>query len=364
MQFNSPRPSRVWARRATASVCVLALGLALGACSDDPEPIPTPTVTVEAPVESDKEQVPEPELPTTWALTGVESDKIVDRPAVAVKIENTVAARPQSGLEDADVVWETIVEFGVSRHIAVFHSNLPDEIGPIRSARPADLHVVSSLQGLFVFSGAQRGVLNLINKSKNLQAVSHDAGAAGLYRVSSRRAPHNVYGSLDEFVDQAKGDFTKAPAEQFAFAREPEQAAAIMDGTKTSKIALRLSDAARPNWEWNSKSSTWHRSEGSTPAMAASGDRLGATNVVLIEAKSFNSAFKAQGGAPVPDYKLKGKGTAVIATGGKTLEVVWKKKNDAAPLTLETADGEPAHLAPGNTWVELIPSVGGSYTLD
>lgn len=363
MQFNSPRPSRAWARRATASVCVLALGLTLGACTDDPEPIPTPTVTVEAPVESDKEQVPEPELPTTWALTGVESDKIVDRPAVAVKIENTVAARPQSGLEDADVVWETIVEYGVSRYIGVFHSNLPEEIGPIRSARPIDLHVVSSLAGLFVFSGAQRGVVNLIGKSSDLQALSHDAGAAGLYRIGTRSAPHNVYGSLESFVDQAAGKFTQAPPEQFAFALEAEQAAAVLNGSKTSNISLRLSDAARPKWDWHAESSTWQRSEGSAPAMAASGDRLSATNVVLIEAESVDSGFKA-GQTPIPDVKLNGTGKALIATGGKTLEVTWSKQNDASPLTLQTEDGESADLAPGNTWVELIPSAGGSYTLD
>lgn len=364
MLLNPHRRSRAAVRRATAAVSILALGLTLSACSGEPEPIATPTVTVDSTVDPNKEQVPAPELPTTWPLTGVESDKTVDRPAVAVKIENTAAARPQSGLENADVVWETIVEFGVSRFIAVFHSDFPKEVGPVRSARPVDLRVASSLEGLFVFSGAQRGVLNLINNSSDLQAVSHDAGAAGLFRVNTRRAPHNVYGSLDAFVDQAKGKFTDSPPEQFSFAREADQAAAIADGKKTKNIALHLSPAARPQWDWHAKSSTWRRSEGGSPAQAASGDRLSATNVVVVEVETVNSAFKAQGGAPVPDNKLEGKGKAVIATGGKTLEVTWKKKNEAAPLTLVTADGEPADLAPGNTWVELVPSTTGSYTLN
>lgn len=360
----SPRPVRATLRRTAAVVSVLALALTMGACSKEPEPVATPTVTVDASIDGDKSGIPDPEVPDTWALTGVRSDKIKNRPAVSVKIENTSAARPQEGLENADVVWESVVEFGVSRFIAVYHSDMPKEIGPVRSARPVDLRVISSLDGLFVFSGAQKGVLNLINSSKHMQAISHDAGAAGLYRTSARRAPHNVYGSLDTFVDQAKGKFKDSPQEQFSFAREADQAAAVLEGAKTTNIAMRMSDAVRPQWDWNAKSSTWQRSEGSNPAMAASGARLSATNVVIIEVESFNSPFKAQGEAPVPDNKLEGKGKAVVATGGKTLDVTWKKKNAAAPLKLFTKDGEAADLAPGNTWVELVPKPAGSYSLN
>ena len=364
MQLMSPRPSRLVTRRAAAVVSVLALALSMGACSKEPETIPAPTVYVDPAVDADKDGVPDPELPETWTLTGVRSDDLKNRPAIAVKIENTVAARPQAGLENADVVWETVVEFGVSRFIAVFHSNLPKEIGPIRSARPVDLRVVSALEGLFVFSGAQKGVLKLIAADDHMQAVSHDAGAAGMYRSSARRAPHNVYGSLDTFAGQAVDKFKNSPPEQFTFAREADAAAAVNDGAKTKNIALKMSPAVRPQWDWHDGSSTWRRSEGSTPAIAASGDRLSATNVVIIEVESFNSKFKAQNDAPVPDNKLEGQGKAVIATGGKTLDVTWQKKNNHSPLILLDKDGEPADLAPGNTWVELVPSQGGSYTLN
>ncbi len=364
MQLMSPRPSSAVARRAAVLVAVLALTLGIGACSAEPEAVPTPTVTVDADIDADKSGVPNPDVPDTWALTGVQSKKIKNRPAVAVKIENSPAARPQQGLEHADVVWETVVEFGVSRYIAVYHSNLPQEIGPVRSVRPVDLRVVSSLDGMFVFSGAQKGVLKLINSNEHLQPVSHNAGAAGLYRTGARRAPHNVYGSLESFVGQAKGKFKDSPQEQFSFAREAEDAAAVLDGKKTNNIAMNMSPAVRPQWDWNSKSSTWQRSEGTSPAIAASGERLSATNVVIIDVESFNSKFKAQGEAPVPDNKLEGKGNGVVATGGKTIAVTWKKKNSAAPLKLFTEDGEPADLAPGNTWVELVPSQGGSYTLN
>lgn len=366
MQLSSPRPSRTVLRRAAAAVSAIALALTLGACSEteEPEPIATPTVTVDATIDSDKSGIPNPDLADTWPLTGIESDKLVNRPAIAVKIENTAAARPQTGLENADVVWETVVEFGVSRYIAVYHSDYPDVIGPVRSARPIDMRVASSLDGLFVFSGAQKGVLNIINASKNLQPVSHDAGAAGLSRTSARRAPHNVIGSLDTFAKNATGKFTDSPPEQFSFARSAEKSAAVLDGTKTKNITMHMSDAVRPQWDWNADSSTWQRSEGSSPAVASSGDRLSATNVVIVEVEAFNSPFKAQGEAPVPDNKLEGEGKALIATGGKTIEATWQKKDDASPLTLVTSDGEAADLAPGNTWVELVPKPNGSYSVN
>lgn len=360
--MTSPRSIR--AVRSAALLLVLALTLPLAACSEEPESLPTPTVTVDPEIAADKNAVPEPELPTVWPLTGVETKKVADRPALAVKIENSVAARPQSGLEHADVVWETIVEFQVSRFIAVYQSQIPDAVGPVRSARPIDLRVVPPLNGLFVFSGAQAGVVRLINGTSELQPISNNDGAAGLYRVGSRRAPHNVYGSLETVLKSADSKHSEAPTEQFAFALEADKAVAVLDGEDTSQLSLRMSSAANPSWRWDAKASAWMRSEGASPAMAASGQQLSATNVVVIQTKQFNSKFKAQAGVPVPDLELKGSGKALIATGGKTVTATWKKKDDASPLTLETNDGEPALLAPGNTWVELMPMPGGSYSTE
>lgn len=352
------------ALRSAALVLVLGLTLPLAACSDEPEALPTPTVTVDPEVDADKDAVPEPELPTVWPLTGVEVKKVADRPALAVKIENTAAARPQSGLEDADVVWETIVEFQVSRFIAVYQSQIPGEVGPVRSVRPIDLRVVPPLNGLFVFSGAQAGVVRLINGASGLQPISNDDGAAGLYRVGSRRAPHNVYGSLETVLKSADSKHSEAPSEQFAFALEADKAVAVLDGKDTSLLKLTMSSASNPSWQWNAEESAWMRSERAGPAMAASGKQLSAANVVVIQAKEFNSRFKAQAGVPVPDLELEGSGKALIATGGKTVVATWEKKDDASPLTLVTKDGEPALLAPGNTWVELMPMPAGSYTTE
>lgn len=343
-------------------VAAIGLGaLALAGCTS-PSPAPEPSAeTITPTVVVDKSAPPEPVVPVEWPLTGLEGD-VVARPAVAVKIENTAQARPQTGLEGADVVWEEIVEFGVSRFVAVYHSTLPEEIGPIRSVRPADASIASPLRGLLAFSGGQAGILDLMATTP-LQLLSHDAGHDGFYRVSRRAAPHNVYGSLEDFLAQANADHSAPPVEQFAFARRLGAATAAVLGAPSSSISLQLAPGVVPSWTWDEASARWLRSEGSQPAVSASGERLSATNVVVIAVTSFDSGFDAQGGAPVPDLALVGSGAGTLATGGRTVAVTWSKADRDSPLVLATADGAVATLAPGNTWVELVPLPGGTYSV-
>jgi hypothetical protein len=336
----------------------LAAALLLAGCSQGGEPAPDAS-TVGPSLQADKVAAPEPVVPPTWPLTGVAAEP-VNRPALAVKIENTAVARPQSGLEQADVVWETIVEFEVSRLVAVFHSQTPAEIGPIRSVRPMDPAIVSPMNGLLTFSGGQPGILALVNESP-VQVISHDAGAPGLYRLGSRSAPHNVYADTSALWAQADANHQNSPGEQFAFARSAERATANVAGTPATTLAFDLSGQSKPSWTWNG--TVWERSEGSTPATAASGARLSAVNVVSITASHPGTEFGAQNGAIVPTYNLVGTGEGVLATGGKTVPVTWKKDSRDAPMQLFTADGAPAQLAPGNTWVELVPAETGSLAI-
>lgn len=333
--------------------------LALAACGSSTGEA-APAVTERADVAADKQAVPVPEVPATWPLTGVEGTPD-PRPALAVKIENTTAARPQTGLEQADVVWETIVEFEVSRFIAVYHSQVPAEVGPIRSVRPMDPLVVAPTNGMLVFSGGQPGILQLVDQS-GLQVVSHDAGAPGMYRSKARKAPHNVYGNPSEWWATAEAG-RGAPGQQFAFARSGDAASAVTGGTPAGTLDFRLSGQSHPVWSWDGASGTWLRSEGSTPATSASGARLSAVNVVSITAPHPATGFGAQGGAAVPTYELVGSGDGVLATGGKTVPVRWQKDAQDQPLRLFLADGSEATLAPGNTWVELVPAGSGSLTV-
>lgn len=365
MTSRTIRRAAVAPVRGLRAVALLgAVALALTACSGDPEPTPSaPTPVTQGPtISADKGPVPTPSIPPTWPLTGVLADgEPANRPALAVKIENTSAARPQTGLEEADVVWETIVEFQVSRFIAVYHSTVPDEVGPIRSVRPMDPLILAPTNGLLAFSGGQAGILALAQAS-GLQLLSNDAGVPGMYRSSARSAPHNVYADPKTLWDQADSKHQDSPKTQFQFATDAAGSAAVADGKAASSLAFRLSSASSPTWAWSSSSRTWLRSEGSTPAVGASGDRLSAVNVVSIVAPHPDTKFPAQGGNRVPTYDLVGEGEGTIATGGKTLDVVWKKKAQDSPLRLFYR-GKPALLAPGNTWVELVPEGSGSLTV-
>jgi len=341
----------------------LAALLALAACSSpDPEPAPSPSnVTVRPTIPPTKASVPAPVAEPRWPLTGIAGDPAA-RPALAVKIENTPVARPQSGLEQTDMVWETIVEFDVSRFVAVFHSQIPAEVGPIRSVRPMDPLILAPMHGLLAFSGGQPGILTLVADS-GVQMISHDAGAPGMYRTKDRAAPHNVYGTPTIFWAQADADHQAPPAEQFTIARSADRAAAAVAGTPATTLSFHLSPASNPTWTWDAASGLWLRSEGATPATARGGARLSAVNVVSITAAHPPTGYAAQNGVPVPTYELVGSGEGVVATGGKTVPVTWKKDSQDAPMRLFAADGSPADLAPGNTWVELVPAGSGSLTV-
>ncbi len=179
---HSTRQSRLLRSGTIAGVAAGLLILA--GCAAEPPQVPPP-VTVTPTVDVTRSTPPAPAVPIVWPLTGVETDSLPDRPAVAVKIENSRLARPQTGLNDADMVWETIVDFDVSRLVAVYHSKTPSGIGPIRSVRPMDMAIVAPLHSPLVYSGGQSGILALVPKA-GIQGMNNDYGAAGMYRVSFR----------------------------------------------------------------------------------------------------------------------------------------------------------------------------------
>jgi len=338
--------------------------LALSACAATEEPpAAPPAVTVTPTPEASRTTPPEPLAPpVVWPLTGVVVDEVAERPALAVKVENTSAARPQAGLEDADIVWETVVEFSVPRFIAVYHSNRPEKIGPIRSVRPMDAAIIAPLEGVLAASGGQGGILRLVRNGGS-QLLTNDAGNGGFYRSSARAAPHNVFSSAKDLIKQADKKRASPPPEQFVFAPDAESATAVEAGENTKSVSLRMGQG-RPAWEWDEKTGTWLRSEGSTAAVSEAGERLSAVNVVVLTVQPYDSGWNAQGGAMVPNLRLEGeKGKALVATGGKTIEATWTKGKIGKPIKLVDGDGNPILLAPGNTWVEMMPTNEGSYEL-
>ena len=297
----------------------------------------------------------------TWPLTGVPADTTSDRPALAVKIENSAAARPQTGLNAADMVWEQVVEGGITRFVAVYHSTLPPEIGPVRSIRPMDPAIAAPLGGLLAFSG---GVPAYVAAAEDagLQVLRQDSGADGFFRTTTRSAPHNVHAVPQTLLDQADASHRASPGAQFDHAATGEQPTAVTAGPPTATLALTLSGISTPRWTWGAADGRWLRAEGSTPSVEADGARIGAANVVVLRVDVVQTEARDPAGNPVPETILTGSGQALVASGGHTIEATWSKPALGDRVELTGADGAPVTLAPGTTWVELIPTSGDVAT--
>jgi hypothetical protein len=317
----------------------------------------SPTVTKTAHKGDGKEAPPPP--PPTWPLTG-EVGEVVERAALSVKIENDVAARPQTGLEQADVVWEELVEGGESRFIAVYNSIVPESVGPVRSVRPMDGPIMGAVRGLLACSGGQDRFVQ-VAKDAGLQVLTEDY--PGYFRSPDRRMPHNLYLRPAEIWAQADQSHKALPQPEFQFAASDPAATAATEGTPVERIETAISPFARPDWTWDPESAMFLRSERGTPSNGMSGARLAAANVIALEVAVQNAGGTDAAGSPIPETKIVGSGKGIVATGGKVLEVKWSKADVSSPIELLTADGSAVRLAVGQTWVELTPASDAPWTI-
>lgn len=357
-----------------------AVLLALTACGGGSGKAPG-EAGVDRPVVEETEEPEEeptgPELLGTWPLTGVQvwsepgaeesEDPSAEEypgpvdaweaPVLSIKIENSRASRPQDGLERADVVWEQMVEGGITRFVAMFHSDLPETAGPIRSVRAMDAPIIGPIGGVLAFSGGAAEYRQRLTRT-GVAMVDNDRGGAGFYRKSGVSREHSLFGYPGQFFSVA-GDRT-APENVFSFAYEDDEPSAVAAGSKADGVNISF-PASKPSWDWNG--SVWERSESGNPAIALSGERMVADNVIVAMVKVRDTGRRDASGASVPETILHGSGTATVFTEGHTLEVTWEKGGDTDPFILRTADGDPVLLKPGKTWIELVPSARGGITI-
>jgi Protein of unknown function (DUF3048) N-terminal domain/Protein of unknown function (DUF3048) C-terminal domain len=334
-RFTSIRP--------VAVVVMAGLLLAsLAACSGgEAEAKPQETTTTS---ESTTTTIP----PTPAPLTGVPltDGAIATRPALAVKIENHPDARPQTGLAAADLVYEEVVEGGLTRFWAVFQSSAPETVGPIRSVRAMDPAIVSPLRGIVAFSGGTPPNVALMRAAPVTPIDENNAGSA-YFRLRERRAPHNLYGRTDELW--AKDPDLPPPTQPFERLGASEPCA----GQPVGSTHLGFSRGYDPTWTWDAASSRFLRSYGASPFMDASGDQIATDNVLVL-----SIAYRGAGG----NGQLIGSGSGWLFCGGAATELSWSKADNNAPILLTDAFGGRVRLKPGKTWVELLP-VGGAVDL-
>ncbi|MBC7247402.1 MAG: DUF3048 domain-containing protein [Actinobacteria bacterium] len=330
----------------------------------------------------DDQPVPEPEKPAVNPLTGevVSSWEVVMRRPLAVKVENDPKARPQSGIVDADLVFEELVEGGVTRFICIFLSRDPQVIGPTRSARPSDIDIVSFLDPLLICSGGAPQVMSLVRAS-GLKYIEEDG--SHFWRDRSRRAPHNLYTSselLRRFLAESGDDYHELPESGLVFA-EPaakeegatgedpaggeggaEGGSVMVSPATTIEIPYKA-PACVASYQYDAASDTYlHSISGSPHTDLTTGRRVAPRNVIVQFVTTSGSGIRDVTGSETPNMQVIGSGKCLVFCGGEVHHGTWKKANRSSPTLFLDEKGNLIPLRPGQTWIHLVTeSIGANY---
>jgi len=289
---------------------------------------------------------PEFRMPLTGApLTS--SDEIPNRPALAVKMPNNPQALPQTGINEADIVFEEIINDGITRFAAVFHSQGSDPVGPIRSGRAQDVDILSNLDSpLFAWSGGNPGVTRVINNS-TLTSLSYVGGYANAYYRRDGRggAPHNLFSSTETLWDLTPEEFA-LPPQIFPYMLPGETA----EGDSASIIEIEL-DSILARWDYDASTGRYLRSEYGEPHMSELTGQVWADNVVVMLVEYRQSPIDSKS----PEAVTVGSGQVLVFTDGVVRVGAWQRSSNTDSWNLYTDEtlSTPLGLSDGRTWVEL-----------
>lgn len=338
-------------RRVLLALAVLAL-LAGGCSKSEPEVVAASPSSSPSPSPS-----PSPAPPPVAALTGVLLPEPVDRPVLALKIDNASAALPPDGLEDADIVFEEEVEGGITRFLALFHSADPKEAGPVRSGRESDADLLPQFSPVLGISGAAAPVEKLFRDADISFFQEGDAEAkSAFYRVSDRIAPHNLFARTEDLW--ATGEDLPQPSDPVFTFDEDTPAG----GDDIDSLELTYSSFANATWTWAGDAKRWDREQNGSPHATAEGRTLGSDNVVIMRVKSRAGNRRDSAGNPTVELDVIGKGKATFLRDGQAFKGRWRKESAEKPLQWLDREGEPFPLTPGQTWIEVLP-IGDSLSI-
>jgi hypothetical protein len=329
-------------RRIAASLLALFLVVGVACSSDEPE-APTDDV-VETPE-------PDPTCPLTGAPAG---DDEASRPAVAVKIENSPAAYPLSGLGEAEVVFEELVEGGMTRFMAIYHCTDTKKAGPVRSARVVDPPIVSPFTRILAAAGGNAHVRKALDKA-NIVTIEEDTAGGALRRISRPgiTSEHTLYGNTETIRKVGSKKFDDAPQEGiFRFGDIPS------GGEKATSVTLFFSQADPIVYKWSG--SAWERSQHGEP-FQVEGGKISMDNVI-VELHKINYSKKIVDPIGNPSIEIAdpvGSGEALVFRDGKVFEATWSRRAVTDRVVYETEGGEEIALKEGSTWVALLPNSKG-----
>jgi hypothetical protein len=336
----------------------IAAAVALSGGDEPAQARPEPTTTTDGPPESTTTTEP----PIVYPLTGLPADDqaMLERPLLIVKIDNVDSyARPQAGVNQADVVYEEQVEGGVTRFAALFHSQDAEQVGPVRSARTTDIGIGASFgRPLFAFSGANQVFMDLIRASPLID-LSYDWHPELYTRVPDREAPDDIFTPTSVLYGADPGDAT-SPPQLFEFRGADEE---LFDSAvRVPGVSFFTGGAGAPtSFTWDRDLKGWRRDQNGTAHVDTSGTVIAPENVIIQFAEYVDTGIRDLAGSPVPEAQLTGEGGAWVLTRGHLIEARWKRPTPEDLTTFETLGGTEIPLTPGQTWVALLPPGTAEY---
>jgi hypothetical protein len=290
-------------------------------------------------------------------LTGAPSPsgKIPHRAALAIKVENFPQARPQWGLDYADIVFEEPVEGGITRFIAVYQCRNAPRVEPVRSARLVDPDILEPLgRVLFAYSGAIQPVIDKIDSSSSLlEDVGQNVVQSAYSEDPTRVVPHELETSTGALYSAAaKLHYSDTPPPQL-FTYGPPAGG----GTPASAIHIHFPIDVT-SWTWDPKTRHYRRSYSDTgPALQGDGAQITAVNVVVLHVTVYPTPYvEDSSGTHEDQLVLTGSGQAWVFRSGAQFYGKWVRPSLADPTTFVETNGTRITLAPGNTWEELVPT--------
>lgn len=335
----------------TKTVSLLAVaGLVLAGCA---EPTPEPQL---------EEGIAYPFAPLTGVAYMSESE-IPDTnalPAVTCKVDNAPAGRPQFNLNKTDIVHVQMVEGGLTRLVATWHSQPVDKVGPVRSVRPMDADIAAAFGGIFCYSGGVDMFIALLQDTSLYLADENTQQSVkpnSFSRTPERFAPHNMV--VDMGLLQSQHEDLAAPQSIFNYAAfldetQDYEPASASSGTTFTDLTVEYPDATS-FWAGDGSGYLLRTQDGQPHMDGVSEEQVRAKNVVVLEVQIDNSSFVDARYGPIPKTIMVSSGKAWVFVDGKYVEGTWTKASQTSPIELLDSTGAVIKLAPGNTWVELKP---------
>lgn len=273
--------------------------------------------------------------------------------AVLVMVDNYAKARPQSGLDKADAVFEIMAEGGITRLMAVYYSVGADTIGPVRSARYYFVELAKGFNAPLAHAGGSQEALELIQKI-NIKDLDEIYNAGGCFwRDNKRKMPHNLYTSTDKLIKGAKNKNYKLVTPPL-IKRGNIELTEKKDGKNITIDYKTGVDRYSVNWKYNEKQNEYERFINNKPHKMSDGICITADNVIIIVAET---RTYIKDNVPLSDVKIVGGGEARYFIDGKAYLGSWKKDSVSKPVRFFNADGGEMVIKEGNVWVQVVPAL-------